>query len=260
MIKSCIPIALQAGKAILEVYQTDFSVIQKEDQSPLTLADTLSNQIIEKGLKSISTYPIVSEEGENIAYEIRKTFNPYWLVDPLDGTKEFVKKNGEFTVNIALIEDHIPIAGVVYAPVLQTLYFADGNGAFKCEQCDPETSLETIESNAIRLEKSQQPVKDHLVIVASKSHLSEETQAFIDSMQQIYQKVDLISAGSSLKFGLVAEGKAHVYPRFAPTMEWDTGAGHAICSMAGFEVNRYPEGVPLQYSKDDLRNPFFIVM
>ena len=151
--------------------------------------------------------------------------------------------------------------GVVYAPVIETLYYAsDEEGAYKCKSVNTSTSPDEISKNAIKLVNPKVPVKTKLTIVASKSHLSEETQDFIDSMKQIYEEVELISKGSSLKLCMVAEGSANVYPRFAPTMEWDTAAGHAVCRIAGYQVNEYPVGTPLKYNKENLLNPWFIVM
>ena len=261
-IDSLIDIAIKAGAGIMAIYNTDYTVSYKNDQSPLTDADTAANQIIVDSLKAISDYPLISEEEKEIPYQIRKDYETYWLIDPLDGTKEFVKRNGEFTVNIALIKNGVPIMGVVYAPAMTTLYYAsEKTGAFKCEQVTIDSSLDEISKNSIKLENgSERSAKTKLTIVASKSHLSSETQDFIDLMKEKYKTVDTISKGSSLKLCMVAEGTADVYPRFAPTMEWDTAAGHAICRIAGYQVNEYPADIPLKYNKENLLNPWFIVM
>jgi len=261
VINSIIEIAVKAGEEIIKIYNSDYTVSYKEDQSPLTDADKASNRIIVDELKKVSDYPLISEEEKEVLYETRKDYDTYWLIDPLDGTKEFVKRNGEFTVNIALIKNGVPVMGVVYAPVNETLYFASEEvGAYKCENVNKDTSRNKILENAVKLVNPKIPVKTKLTIVASKSHLSPETQDFIDSMKQVYKEVELISKGSSLKLCMVAEGSANVYPRFAPTMEWDTAAGHAVCRIAGYQVNEYPVGTPLKYNKENLLNPWFIVM
>ena len=261
MLDKVIEIAIEAGAEIIKIYNSDYTVSYKDDQSPLTDADKASNQIIVDSLKEISDYPLISEEEKEVPFESRKDYDAYWLIDPLDGTKEFVKRNGEFTVNIALIKAGVPVMGVVYAPVIETLYYAsEAEGAYKCENVITETTPDEISKNAVKLVNPKIPVKNKLTIVASKSHLSPETQDFVDSMKQIYKEVELISKGSSLKLCMVAERKANVYPRFAPTMEWDTAAGHAVCRIAGYQVNEYPVGTPLKYNKENLLNPWFIVM
>lgn len=261
MINSLIDIAVKAGSEILNIYNSDYTVTYKDDQSPLTDADKASNKIIVESLKFISSFPLISEEEKEVSYENRRDYDAYWLIDPLDGTKEFVKRNGEFTVNIALIKGGVPIMGVVYAPVIETLYYAsEEDGAFKCENVNASIKIDKISKNAVRLINPKIPLTTKISIVASKSHLSPETQDFIDSMKQIYKEVDIKSKGSSLKLCMVAEGSANVYPRFAPTMEWDTAAGHAVCRIAGYQVNEYPAGTPLKYNKENLLNPWFIVM
>jgi hypothetical protein len=183
-----------------------------------------------------------------------------WIVDPLDGTKEFIKKNGEFTVNIALVKEGVPVLGVIYVPVRKELYFAaDSLGAFKLAEIDYgyQPSMDEIKTKAIRL---PMPMGHQgVVVVASRSHQTEETTAFIENLRKQGQPVTLISSGSSLKICLVAEGTADVYPRFAPTMEWDTAAGHAIARAAGCEVYHIDGKTPLKYNKEDLHNPWFIV-
>nr|WP_091691924.1 3'(2'),5'-bisphosphate nucleotidase CysQ [Algoriphagus locisalis] len=235
--------SLIAGKAILEIYNSaDFGVEMKGDNSPLTKADQAAHHVIVDCLEKTGL-PILSEEGKDISYEERKNWDYFWMVDPLDGTKEFIKKNGEFTVNIALIHQGKPILGVVYAPVLKWLYWGnDEDGAWKQES----------DKAAFKLEQSR--VSEVKIIVASRSHLSKETQDFIDQ----YPNTEVISMGSSLKLMLVAEGRAQVYPRFAPTMEWDTAAAHGVVLASGGEVKKWPEKSALEYNKENLLNPWFI--
>lgn len=237
--------ALAAGVEILKIYQSsDFGVEIKSDDSPLTKADQAANEVIVSYLQKTG-FPVLSEEGKNIPYVERKDWDYFWMVDPLDGTKEFIKKNGEFTVNIALIHDGQPIMGVVYAPVLEWLYWGNKTeGAWKQEGNGAIVKLENPESTEVK------------TIVASRSHLSPETQAFIDQ----YPGVEVISMGSSLKFMLVAEGKAQVYPRFAPTMEWDTAASQAIVEAANLNVLIYPEMEKMVYNKEKLLNNSFLVL
>jgi 3'(2'), 5'-bisphosphate nucleotidase len=246
-IQNIVTIAKEAGDAIMQVYNQDFEVEYKQDSSPLTLADKEANNIIVDGLNKLSVnFPILSEEGKGISYEVRKHWEYFWLVDPLDGTKEFVKKNDEFTVNIALIHKDTPVLGVVYAPALDTCYWAkQGEGAFKDGQKLP---LKTKEQ------------RNTYKIVVSRSHMSNETQAFIDAIDTNTEK-ELVSIGSSLKICLVAEGEADIYPRLGPTMEWDTGAAHAIVNESGKILQKYKGGNYLkhQYNKESSLNQWFIV-
>jgi 3'(2'), 5'-bisphosphate nucleotidase len=248
-IKKIIDTAIKAGRAILEVYNSeDFGVEQKADNSPLTKADKAAHRVIMEGLNDTG-YPVLSEEGAAIPYEERKRWNKFWLVDPLDGTKEFIKRNGEFTVNIALIENGKPLFGVVYVPVTDTLYWGSvGAGAFKAKG----SALDKAE--AIH---TKQP-GDILRVVASRSHLNEETRAYIERFARDFKEVEFTSKGSSLKLVEVAEGNAHLYPRIAPTMEWDTAAAHAIVLAAGGSVNQL-DNTPLVYNKEHLLNPYFVV-
>ena len=229
--------ALDAGKAIMDIYtdpESDFGIERKADNSPLT------------------PFPVLSEEGKEKPFAERSGWDMLWIVDPLDGTKEFIKKNGEFTVNIALVKEGIPVLGVIYVPVRKELYFAaDSLGAFKLAEIDYgyQPSMDEIKTKAIRLPMSM----GHQGVVV------EETTAFIENLRKQGQPVTLISSGSSLKICLVAEGTADVYPRFAPTMEWDTAAGHAIARAAGCEVYHIDGKTPLKYNKEDLHNPWFIV-
>ena len=254
--------AIDAGKAIMDIYNdpaADFGIEQKADNSPLTKADKAAHKII-SNLLSVTPFPILSEEGADIPYKERKKWQTFWLVDPLDGTKEFIKRNGEFTVNIALIEKGVPDAGVIYVPVRRELYFGSLNeGAFKASDIDYEhqPTLEELRTKARRMPVT--PLHQGLVVVASRSHMTEETRMYIDNLRKQGVPVTLISSGSSLKICLVAEGSADIYPRFAPTMEWDTAAGHAIVKAAGCEIYHIDEKTPLRYNKEDLHNPWFIV-
>jgi len=245
-IQDIVTIAKEAGSAIMQVYKQDFEVEYKQDSSPLTLADKRANDIIEDGLNQLSiNFPILSEEGKETPYEDRKHWEYFWLVDPLDGTKEFVKKNGEFTVNIALICKDTPVLGVVYAPALDICYWAkQDEGAFKDGQKLP-----------LKTDSQRNTYK----IVASRSHMSDETQAFIDAID-IDKEKELISIGSSLKICLVAEGEADIYPRLGPTMEWDTGAAHAIVNESGGQLNDQKNNNVLKYNTSEkLLNNYFVV-
>ena len=252
--------SLKGGEEILKVYNSDFSVERKEDNSPLTLADKNANEAICNTL-SQTKIPVLSEEGKTIPYAERSRWEYFWMVDPLDGTKEFVKRNGEFTVNIALIHQQKSILGVIYVPVTRTLYFAaQGLGSFKFQVSSSKfevQSLSELISSSQKLPIAD--LKNKFTVVASRSHLSEETEQFIDGLKTVHKELDFISSGSSIKLCLVAEGRADVYPRFAPTMEWDTAAGQAICETAGKKVIDYKTNVNVLYNKEDLLNNWFIV-
>jgi len=243
-------IARDAGTEILDVYASDFDFETKGDGSPLTLADQRANDLIETRLKALTPdIPILSEETFDQVGEQRLTWPRYWLVDPLDGTKEFIKRNGEFTVNIALIENGISVMGVVYAPVLDELYFAAaGQGAFK-QQAGEE----------VRPIRCRPLDSDTVTVVASRSHLSDEVKQFVASVETRVRQVELISMGSSLKLCLVADGRADFYPRLGLTSEWDTAAAQCIVEVAGGRVIDC-EGTPLRYSKPDILNPWFMVI
>ena len=250
--------ALSGGKEIMDVYASDFIVETKKDTSPLTMADRNCNDIIEKILRD-TNLPILSEEGSKISYEIRKDWTFFWLVDPLDGTKEFVKRNGEFTVNIALIHKDTPVLGVIYVPVKQELYFGmSGLGSYKKTKI-----MHTIKDFTQLISNTKKlPVKntrDTYTIVGSRSHMSNETEYFFQQKKKMHNKIDILSVGSSLKLCMVAEGNADSYPRYAPTMEWDTAAGHAIVKFAGFKVYKYNSEQELNYNKKNLLNPWFLV-
>ncbi len=244
-LEKIVAIATQAGSAIMEIYKRDFKVEYKDDKSPLTEADTKANEIICNALMELyPNIPIMSEENKQTEYEIRKNWEYYWCIDPIDGTKEFIKKNDEFTVNIALIHKNAPVLGVVYAPAIDETYKAKkGEGAYKNNQKLP-------------LKTNQTPEKK-LSVVASKSHLSEETQAFIDNLKT--ETIEQVSKGSSLKLCMVAEGVADIYPRLAPTMEWDTAAADAIVRESGKMTYQFENDEAVLYNKKNLLNPWFIV-
>ncbi|MFT6355551.1 MAG: 3'(2'), 5'-bisphosphate nucleotidase [Cryomorphaceae bacterium] len=239
-------IARNAGEAIMEIYQKDFGVEFKSDESPVTAADIKSHKVICAGLAKLAVeLPVLSEESVAIAWDERKQWNRYWLIDPLDGTKEFIKKNGEFTVNIALIEDGVSTLGVVYAPAMETTYMAaEGIGSFK-QHAGTKTKLSLQRKSS----------KGLIRVVGSRSHSSPEFEEYIKR----FESVEIVSKGSSLKFCLVAEGAADIYPRLGLTSEWDTGAGQAVAEIAGATVTQI-DGSPLKYNaKEDILNPFFIV-
>lgn len=243
-IEEIIKIAIEAGDKIMDIYENeDFSktIDFKSDDSPLTIADKAAHKIIEEGLLALGTkHPILSEEGKHDTYDVRKCWTSFWCVDPLDGTKEFIKKNGQFTVNIALIVDKNPVLGVVYAPALETVYIGEkGQGALKIKK----GVKEPIKVNGKETNR---------IAVQSRSHASDDEAKLLES----FNVVDTISVGSSLKFCMVAEGKADVYYRHNPTMEWDTAAGQAVVEAAGGKVLDGEK--PFQYNKEVLRNGSFL--
>lgn len=247
LIEPVIQLSHAAGHAILEVYDTDFDVEHKDDESPLTKADLASHREIIAGLEALTPdVPVISEEGGLPPFSERAAWETYWLIDPLDGTKEFVNRNGEFTVNIALIRDGRPVFGVVYVPVMQTTYIGcDGHGA---ERRDPDGVAEPI---SIAIE-SENPVR----VVGSRSHRGESLNKFLEHLGN----VELHPVGSSLKFCYVAEGSADIYPRLGPTSEWDTAAAQAVVEQAGGAVLKL-DGTPLDYNtKEDILNPYFLVV
>ena len=257
LLKTAINASIEGGHAIMEVYASDFAVEHKDDKSPLTLADKNCNEVIESFLTK-TNIPILSEEGEKITYADRKDWKYSWLVDPLDGTKEFVKRNGEFTVNIALIHNGNPIMGVIYVPVKEELYFAmEGLSSYKVSLNSVIENLETLISLSDILPINHKRV--NYIIVGSRSHMSVETEAFFEQKKKEHGNVEVMAIGSSLKLCMVAEGKADAYPRYAPTMEWDTGAGHAIAKYAGFSVKQYNSSEDVVYNKENLLNPWFLV-
>ena len=263
LLEIAVQAGMAAGRAVMTVYRGDFAVEAKDDRSPLTEADRQSHEII-AGRLAGTAIPVLSEEGRNIPHAERAAWPRLWIVDPLDGTKEFIKRNGEFTVNIALVENGRPVLGVVLAPDRQVLYLGDSQrGAFKVdadalEQLDETASLKRILKNARRLPRHGESSRPFTVI-GSRSHGGPDLEAFVQSMREQHGEVDFLSAGSSLKFCLVAEGCADVYPRLGPTMEWDTAAGQAVVESAGGRVAVYGTDDPLAYNREDLLNPWFIV-
>lgn len=258
LLDDVIQIALRAGNEIMEIYQRDFEVAYKSDDSPLTEADTHSNAVICNGLEQLDVkFPILSEETKMVDYAEREGWDYFWLVDPIDGTKEFIKKNDEFTVNIALIHKGIPVLGVVFAPALNVLYYGmEGAGAYKQQVMNGDLS----ERKKMPLALDSKP----FTVVASKSHLSEETQEFINDLSEDHPDLTTVSKGSSLKLCLVAEGVADIYPRLGPTMEWDTAAAHAVVLGAGKKVLAYSNVKrqtvgDLLYNKENLLNSWFVV-
>ena len=250
--------SVEAGEAIMKVYSNKFDVVYKEDESPLTLADKNANKIINKHLVK-SKIPIISEENKILTYEERKNWKQCWIVDPLDGTKEFIKRNGEFTVNIALIKNNKPIIGVIYVPASKTLYFTSDNSS-KSYKASLKTNIIIIDeifNNAVEIFPSEKN-NNILRIVGSRSHLNDTTKNYISKIEK-KNKTKIVSKGSSLKFCIVAEGGAEIYPRFAPTMEWDTAAGQAICEAVGVKVIDVTTNEPLKYNKQNLLNPHFLV-
>jgi len=272
--------AIAAGNAILQVYRSsDFKVEQKADKSPLTLADRNAHEIIMQHLSKFDI-PVLSEEGKNIPYDKRKSWDTFWLVDPLDGTKEFIKKNGEFTVNIAKISNSKPFAGVVLVPDKNILYFASRKmGSYRADLSqvgewlnskigNPRRSANLSDSTAAQIvteltgHSTKLPVNlstnRPYTIAGSRSHATPELEAFVEEKRRQYGEVEFISAGSSLKLCLVAEGRADIYPRSGPTMEWDTAAGQAIVENAGGKVYQYDTTESLVYNKENLLNPWFV--
>jgi 3'(2'), 5'-bisphosphate nucleotidase len=270
--------AKDAGLAILDVYNQDFDVTYKEDRSPLTIADQRAHKIIVDRLNDpgINSFPVLSEEGKDIPFEQRREWKYFWLVDPLDGTKEFIKRNGEFTVNIALIFQKRPVLGVIYIPVKECFYFASKDiGAYRLQyndadehldiggtECNEDEVLQTLLERCDKLPSEDLRLRtsdSQCIIAGSRSHPSKEFEAFVENMKKKYAKVKVVSSGSSVKLCLVAEGRADIYPRLGPTMEWDTAAGQAIVEQASGSVVNYETGEPLEYNKKNLLNPWFIV-
>jgi len=262
MMWEAVRVSVDAGKVILKIYETDFTVKSKADDSPLTMADMEAHTIISRVLESTGI-PILSEEGRDIPFAERKEWKMFWMVDPLDGTKEFVNRNGEFTVNIALIEGGYPIAGVIYLPVKDELFLGLPKiGALKFTQVEgllqDRRSLKELCSRGKEMpsEEDERPY----TVVCSRSHMSPETETFIEELKTKHGELEFASRGSSLKLCMVAEGQADIYPRFAPTMEWDTAAGQAIAEHSGASVVDAMSRDRLKYNKEDLLNPWFIVL
>lgn len=254
--------SINAGIEILRIYSSnEFDISVKSDDSPLTKADIASNKEIQKLLIKTSI-PILSEEEKEIDFQIRKSWPLMWIVDPLDGTKEFIKKNGEFTVNIALIENNRPKMGVIYTPVVDELFFSiPEKGSYKMDNAKEKLSDESISLNRIIELSNKLPLsnkKGRFVAVGSKSHMTKETEDYLSVYRDKYDSIEILSKGSSLKLCLIAEGKADIYPRFAPTMEWDIAAGHAIIKGANGVIINADTKEELNYNKENLLNPWFI--
>ncbi|MCM8761418.1 MAG: 3'(2'),5'-bisphosphate nucleotidase CysQ [Candidatus Omnitrophica bacterium] len=249
-VEEVITIAREAGEKILDIYRRqELFVEHKEDSSPLTLADKLSHDFIESRLKALyPNIPIVSEE-DVVPYEVRQNWNVFWLIDPLDGTREFIMRNEEFTINIALIEDGAPVVGVIGVPIYRDIYYAlKDRGAFKIAG----------DGRRKRIRISDETPKDKIIVAVSRSHRTEELEEYVEGLKKLYNRVEYILVGSSLKFCLIAEGKAHVYPRLGPTMGWDTAAGQLIAEEAGVMVIDAHTRRRLSYNKVELVNGPFI--
>jgi 3'(2'), 5'-bisphosphate nucleotidase len=253
--------ALLAGEEILKIYQTDFRVEFKDDSSPLTQADKNAHHAIAGELTSLRI-PILSEEGVDIPYSERSAYKALWIVDPLDGTKEFVKRNGEFTVNIALVQEQLSVLGVIYQPTAHLLYFGCTTlGSYKLSNCLPDFQVPEILDDLLSM-CLKLPIlanTDEVKVACSRSHLNTETSQYVSNLKKQGKKISFIQAGSSLKFCFVAEGMADEYPRFGPTMEWDTAAGQAIVENAGGAVIDYKTGKRLLYNRPILKNDSFLV-
>jgi 3'(2'), 5'-bisphosphate nucleotidase len=263
--------SVAAGQAILDIYCSDFEVEYKQGHSPLTLADRRSHAIIASRL-GVCKIPILSEEGEEIPYDLRRSWHKLWIVDPLDGTRQFVKRNGEFTVNIALVENGKPVLGVIYIPVSKTLYFAACNlGAYKLnngpiirllsrESPQRETAglFQEVIDQSVKL-PLQTSAGAPLTIVASHSTRSAQLDAYVEQKRLEFGTIKFFAAGGALKFCLVAEGQVDIYPKFGPTMEWDTAAGQVLTENAGAKMLRCDDQKPLVYNKPELLNPWFVV-
>lgn len=254
--------SLQAGSAIMSVYgQSDFGTELKDDRSPLTRADRRSDEVISCYLGP-TAIPVISEESPLPPWAERDTWKRCWIVDPLDGTREFVNRNGEFTVNIALVEEGRPVLGVVYAPCTREIFFGGvKTGVFRMILSEDQVrnnNISEVLTGAVPI-KGLSPEYPPFVVVASRSHMNPETAQYIENLQVKYPELNTISRGSSLKICIVAAGDAHVYPRFGPTMEWDTAAGHAIAVGAGCRMYDPVSGASLTYNKENLKNPWFIV-
>ncbi len=256
LLETAIFAAIEAGEKILSIYNSeDFGIENKSDDSPLTKADLLAHHCILSHLEK-TNIPVLSEEGASIPYTQRSKWDKLWIVDPLDGTKEFIKRNGEFTVNIALVINQTPFLGVVYVPVTRTIYFGTeglGSYSYVVDEIEPLMNLD----DKFKLPKtSSRPL---YTIVASRSHLSNETVNFIEDLRKTHGDVDIVSKGSSLKLCMVADGTADCYPRFAPTMEWDIAAGHAVCKFSGKTVIDWLTKNEMKYNRENLLNNWFVV-
>jgi 3'(2'), 5'-bisphosphate nucleotidase len=258
LIDQAIKAALAAGLKINEVYSSsDFNIQLKEDNTPVTIADHLAHDEIMKEL-DCTGLPILSEEGIHLSYSQRKKWSLFWMVDPLDGTKEFIKRNDEFTVNIALIQKNEPIAGVIFAPVTGELYAGIPEiGAFKLFHPSEDCTFQTMQLSGTKLPEEKE--SDEYVVAISRSHTNKDTEAYIEKLRSENELIRIIRKGSSLKICMVAEGTADIYPKIGKTMEWDTAAGHAIVKAAGKNILCPESNTELTYNKEDLGNPNFMV-
>lgn len=264
LLHSAILASLKAGKHIAAVYENGFEVEYKSDASPVTIADKQANQIIEEYL-SIHNIPMLGEEGIQHDYDERKHWDKLWIVDPLDGTKEFVKRNGEFTVNIALSVKGVPVIGVIFSPVFKDLYFAsDDLGSYKMDRhtyIELEDKIKNLSLAQIIASSKKLPLQQLLkvyTVVASRSHQNGEIRKYIQALKNSKGEIDTIYTGSSIKMCWIAEGKAHEYPRYGRTMEWDTCAGHCILKNAGGAIVEMETKENLRYNKLDIANPNFL--
>lgn len=249
-IAQIVEISKNAGNIILDVYQSKFRIEYKSDESPVTLADKLSSTLIVTCLKEIfPNIPAISEEELVPHFETRKHWDLFWLIDPLDGTKEFINRTDEFTVNIALIQNNVPVFGLIYHPIRRVCFYASKNkGTYRVDQ---QTKL---------LPKIQTPLdsKGNLKVAGSRSHSSERFTAYIETIKPDYKEIEIKRLGSSYKFCMAAEGLIDIYPRFGRTMEWDTAAGHIICNEVGKKIYQQSSLVELTYNKENLSNPWFM--
>lgn len=247
--------SIRSGKAILKSYGSSSSVVQvKDDGTPLTGADMISNELILRSL-SVTGLPVLSEEGGQVHYEDRKHWQQFWMVDPLDGTKEFLSGTGEFTVNVALIDRQVPVLGVIYAPVTDELYYASKEtGAYRVSQASKAAAASSLLCDTGSSLKNPSTCR----VLVSRSHMNDQTLQYIDQLKTQYPELEIIEKGSSLKFCMLAAGDADIYPRFGDTMEWDTAAGHAILRVVGKKLAEHTSGLELKYNKIDLKNPYFI--
>lgn len=256
---TAIKTAIEAGEAITSIYLTDFEVNIKEDNSPVTKADLTASSIIKKGVE-IFGFPFLSEEDNPFSYEERSKLEYYWLVDPLDGTKEFVKRNNEFTVNIALIKHNIPVLGVVYVPVTDVLYFGFGQGSYKLEKAKQNTknqSIDMIIEKSVKLPLIQ--ARDNYIVLTSRSHKTEKVDIYIEKLKMTHSNCKVLAVGSSLKNCLLAEGSADIYPCFSFTNEWDTAASQVVLEKSGGKITLIDNpSESLKYNKISLKNPFFV--
>lgn len=259
LIDIAINASLLAGKKIMEVYASnDFEAVEKDDLSPLTKADIEAHLQI-SNILAATQIPVLSEEGIHLDFAERALWKTFWLVDPLDGTKEFISRNDEFTVNIALIHENQPIAGVIYIPVYEELYVGIvGSGAWKIVNPETDCTVNQILQHGTKLPQTNKNTE--YTVVASRTHLNAETGAFIENLKILHPELKIIRKGSSIKFCMIADGTADIFPHFGPTMEWDSAAGHAIVKAAGKNVFHTDRQTEIRYNKANLLNPHFIAI